>query len=123
MRTYSIAKRPVPSGFWINAPKLTRTLQRSLHVNDSDLKCFVVGVVLQDDDVERFITPKTPQDGVFWANGLDQVALLSDSFLLFDTVEDAMNTSYRWGWERATIYKFVADSERPILYLEPEMQA
>lgn len=123
MQSYSIAIRPVQSSFWLNAPKLTRTLQRSLCVSDSDLKCFVVGVVLQDDDVERFITPNTPQDGVFWANGLDNVALLSESFLLFDTVEDAINASYRWGWKRATIYKFVEDSERPILILEPEMQA
>lgn len=120
MRPLSIAMRPAQSGFWLNAPKVVLTLQRSRLVSEDDLKRYVVGLILPVDDVERFITPLTSQDKVFWSHGHDQGTLLSDAFQLFDTVGEAMESASRWRCKQATVYGFVEDSEHAILFLEPE---
>lgn len=116
---YSIAKRQPASNFWINSPIAILTLQRSLVLQPGDVKRFVVGFLF-DDEIERFATPLTLHDGVFWANGLDRVTFFSESFLLFDSSQEAFTFACRQTLKEAVIYRLSENSKEKILYLEPE---
>lgn len=117
---YSIAKRQPASNFWINSPITTLTLQRALFLQPGDVKRFILGVVFDSDEIERFATPLTSHDGVFWANGLDRATFFSESFLLFDSSQEAFNFACRWTLNEATIYRLSESSKEKTLYLEPD---
>lgn len=123
-QAYAVAIR-VRDSFWIgDGPRVTHYLQRSLKASPAHVDCFVIGVISQKDEVERFITPDR-QDGQIWtyANGLDGVEWLHESLWLFDSVEEAQKAPVPANWRRLTIYRFIEDSVDRVLHLEFVMQA
>lgn len=59
---------------WIDPPKVTHIIQRALKVRAEDHGKFAVTVRFAGDCVDRFMTPKTVVDRMFWTKLVPCVA-------------------------------------------------
>ena len=109
---------PDPDSLYCDATSVVRMYQRNIGIQLGDIGRFALAVVLEAGDEERFATPKTPDDRMYWANGLDGVATIGESLLLFKNEDEAISFSRRVKFDSAVVYKLRLDEGGKDIWLD-----
>lgn len=116
---YTVGYESVDS-FWRGGRRVLHVLRRACLVSQADRGRFVVSVQLREDSShERFMTPSTNTDKMFWPNGLDGVESFAASFATFGGYAEAVTAVQRFRWHKATFFVCdLDDSHRRLLLRE-----
>lgn len=90
---------------WINPPNVIHYIQRALKVRAEDHGKFAVSVRFAGDHVDRFMTPKTEVDRMYWTNGLDGCVFVHESIALFENPQLAAKAIQRGNWAGCCLFK------------------
>ena len=112
-----IREFPANPDFVLSMPHF-RTYQRNIGISPSDIGRFALEVVLEEGDEARFATPKTADDKMYWANGLDGVATVGESLMLFETAGEAISSARGVKFISAKVYQLRLDEKAKNICLD-----